>query len=201
MESEFSDDKKRTEKLNRLKRTLKGLFNRLAESNMHSIASQIEDLYMNNSRNDMNDTITNLVLDSAVSPVTSPERLLLEHVMLITILHANVGTEVGAHFLQTLVKRFDGLYKGTERVEDKTMDNVVNIICQLYNFKVFHSQLLYQILGKLSSKFDEKCVECILLVLKNVGFTLRKDDPLALKNLILDMQKKAGGATDEVKEK
>lgn len=62
---------------------------------MHSIATQIEELYMNNSRNDMNETLTNLILESLISPVLTPERLLLEHVMLITILHANVGTEVG----------------------------------------------------------------------------------------------------------
>lgn len=43
----------------------------------------------------MNETLTNLILESVVSPVMTPERLLLEHVMLITILHANVGTEVG----------------------------------------------------------------------------------------------------------
>lgn len=62
---------------------------------MHNITSQIEERYMNNSRNDMNDTLTSLILDSLVTPILTPERLLLEHVLLITILHANVGTEVG----------------------------------------------------------------------------------------------------------
>lgn len=89
------EDKKKTEKLLRLKKQLKGLVNRLAEANMHSITNQIEDLYMKNSRNDMNETLTNLLLDSLISPVLTPERLLLEHVLLIAILHANVGTEVG----------------------------------------------------------------------------------------------------------
>lgn len=62
---------------------------------MHNISTQIENLYMNNSRNDMNETLTNLLLDSLVSAVLTPERLLLEHVMLVAILHANVGTEIG----------------------------------------------------------------------------------------------------------
>lgn len=74
---------------------LTGLLNRLAESNMHNIASQIENMYMSNSRNDMNETLTQLIFDSLIAPVLSPERLLLEHMLLITILHANVGTEVG----------------------------------------------------------------------------------------------------------
>ncbi|CAG9763214.1 unnamed protein product [Ceutorhynchus assimilis] len=188
-----SEDKKRKEQLERLKRQLKGLLNRLAESNMHGIASQIEDLYMKNSRNDMNETLTGLITDSLITPVLSPERLLMEHVVLVSILHANVGTEVGAHFLQTIIKKFDTLSKLTQ--EDKSLDNVVNILAQLYNFKMFDAKLLYEILNKLASKFDEKNVECILHILRSVGFGLRKDDPLALKNLILELQKQAASAS------
>lgn len=77
------------------KEIILGLLNRLAESNMHNIASQIENLYMNNSRNDMSETLTGLIVESLVSEVITPERLLIEHVMLIIVLHANVGTEVG----------------------------------------------------------------------------------------------------------
>lgn len=113
-----------------------GLLNRLAESNMHNISGQIEQLYMNNSRNDMNESMTSLILESLVCHVLTPERLLLEHVMLITILHANVGSEVGAHFLQTSVKMFAELYRADHPVENKTLDNVVHVIAQLYNFKV-----------------------------------------------------------------
>lgn len=86
-------------------------------------------------------------------------------------------------------------------VENKKLDNIVNIISQLYNFKLFDAKLLYEILYKLASNFEEKDVECILHILKNVGFTLRKDDPLALKIFILDIQKQAGTASEEVKDK
>lgn len=50
---------------------------------------------------------------------------------------------------------------------------------------------MFNILEKLSDTFTEKEVELILLVLRNVGFSLRKDEPLALKDLILRLQKKA----------
>ncbi|KAI4456503.1 cell cycle control protein cwf22-related [Holotrichia oblita] len=200
MESDCSEDKKRIEKLNRLKKQIKGLLNRLAEANMHSISTQIEELYMNNSRNDMNDTITNLMLESLTSMVNTPERLLIEHVLLITILHANVGTEVGAHFLHAVVKQFNKLFDSEQVVENKSLDNTINVIAQLYNFKIFNSKLVYELLSKLSRRFDEKCIECILLVLKSVGFSLRKDDPLALKGLIIELQKQAANVSEETKE-
>lgn len=62
---------------------------------MHSIANQIEELYMKNSRNDMNENLTDLILEAVVGPVLTPERLVIEHATLVTVLHANVGIEVG----------------------------------------------------------------------------------------------------------
>ncbi|XP_060522317.1 nucleolar MIF4G domain-containing protein 1 [Cylas formicarius] len=186
-----SEDKKRSEKLNRLRKQLKGLLNRLAESNMHSISSQAEELYMNNSRNDMNDTLTSLILESVVSNILTPERLLMEHVLLVVVLHANVGAEVGAHFLQTVVKKLADLTQSSQEVEDKRLDNTVNVLSQLYNFKVFNCKLLFEILHRLAGNFEEKNVECILHVLRSVGFALRKDDPISLKDLILELQKQA----------
>lgn len=200
MQNDSINDIQKKERLNKLKRQLKGLLNRLAESNMHNIATQIENLYMNNSRNDMNNTITYLILDSIITPVLVPERLLLEHILLITILHANVGTEVGAHFLQTIIKRFQDIFQAKYPVENKMLDNIVGIIAQLYNYKVFHSQLMHEVISKLSERFTETDIECILLVLKSVGFTLRKDDPIALKNLIINLQKQSTNASTEMRE-
>ncbi|KAF7265831.1 hypothetical protein GWI33_020901 [Rhynchophorus ferrugineus] len=191
MESTSSEDKKRKEKLDRLKKQLKGLLNRLAESNMHGIATQIENLYMNNSRNDMNETLTSLIMESLISNVSTPERLLMEHILLVAILHANVGTEIGAHFLQNISEKFNILATEAQNMEDKSLDNTVSILAQMYNFKIFDAKLLYEILNKLLENFNEKHIDCILKVLRSVGFGLRKDDPVSLKNLILDVQKQA----------
>lgn len=73
------------------------------------------------------------------------------------------------------------------------------VIAQLYNFKVFDAKLMYEILIKLAEGFDEKCIECILHVLRSVGFALRKDDPIALKNLILNLQKRAANLPSDDK--
>ena len=54
---------------------------------------------------------------------------------------------------------------------------------------------MYDILDKLSERFKEKEVELILLILRSVGFSLRKDNPLALKEFIVRLQQMAGEAT------
>lgn len=201
MEAENGGDAKRQDKLMRLKRQLKGQINRLAETNVHRISIELDNLYMQNARFDMNNTLTNLILEAIVSNSLSPERMVLEHTLLVTILHANVGSEVGSHFLETVVERFNSLVKQIDAfdVEDKTLDNCVLILCHLYTFQIFKNKLMYDIIDRLLCNFNEKAVECILLVLRSIGFVLRKDDPLALKEMIQKAQKKAAEAPAELK--
>ncbi|XP_018405133.1 PREDICTED: nucleolar MIF4G domain-containing protein 1 homolog [Cyphomyrmex costatus] len=184
-------------KISRLKKQIKGVLNRLAEQNMHTIANQVEEMYMSNSRNDMNVMLSTLIMESIVAPILTPDRLICEHMMLIAILHANVGTEVGAHFLLTIVKKLHHMLEESHYVENKELDNIILIISHLYNFKVYGHRLLYQILEKLATKFTEKEIELILLILRTVGFQLRKDDPIALKELVLNLQQKANNTALE----
>ncbi|XP_053689718.1 nucleolar MIF4G domain-containing protein 1 homolog [Sabethes cyaneus] len=201
MESGTPADAKQREKLQRLRRQLKGQINRLAESNVHKISIELDNLYMQHARFDMNNTLTDLVLEAIVSPSLAPERMVLEHTLLVTILHANVGSEVGSHFLETVVERFNSLIAkiDTFDVEDKTLDNCVFILCHLYTYQIFKNKLMYDVIDQLLSKFSEKAVECILLVLRSIGFVLRKDDPLALKEMIQKVQRKAAEASEEMK--
>lgn len=63
---------------------------------MASISGQLEELYMSCSRKDMNDTLTEVLLAACVTPALMPDRLLMEHVLLVSILHHAVGLEVNA---------------------------------------------------------------------------------------------------------
>ncbi|KAM9386976.1 nucleolar MIF4G domain-containing protein 1 [Phaethornis superciliosus] len=185
------DDKKR-EELRRLKKMVNGLINRLSEPNLASISGQMEELYMSNSRKDMNETLTDILMNACVTAVAMPAKLMMEHILLVSILHHNVGIEVGAHFLEAVVKKFDELSKSDD--EGKECENLLALIAHLYNFHVVHSLLIFDILKKLVSTFTEKEIELILFLLKNVGFSLRKDDALALKELITEAQRKANTA-------
>lgn len=90
------------------------------------------------------------------------------------------------------MRKFDELYKNPS--ESKECDNLIAIIAHLYNFQVVHSLLIFDILKLLVGAFTEKDIELVLFVLRNVGFALRKDDALALKDLISEAQRKASDA-------
>lgn len=138
-----NNNKTKSKSWNIIEKTLKGLLNRLSETNMHNIAGQVEQLYMSNSRNEMNECLLQLLYSALVKNVIMPERILLEHIMLITILHANVGTEIGAFFIQSFVQRFHELYKTTmenvdnlELQEAKQLENLILLSSYMYHFKV-----------------------------------------------------------------
>lgn len=74
--------------------TLLILHCRLSEPNMASISGQLEELYMAHSRKHMNDTLTAALMDACVTTSAMPSRLMMEHVLLVSILHHTVGIEV-----------------------------------------------------------------------------------------------------------
>lgn len=194
---------KKKEQLGKLRKTLKGLLNRLAESNMAGIVSQIEGMYIKQSHNDMNEILTSLFFESLVAPTLTPERLVQEHAVLVAVLSTNVGNEVGAHILNEFVLRWNDemqqLMPG-EDIDTKELDNLLLFLASLYNFRVMNARLIYDILNKLAHSFTDKEVELILLILRSVGFTLRKEDPLALKSLITKIQTQASMTEDKHKD-
>ncbi|XP_022115975.2 nucleolar MIF4G domain-containing protein 1 homolog [Pieris rapae] len=176
--------------LAQLKRQVKSVLNKLAGTNLHWASTSIENLYLSNSRNSVNTALTQLWLDVTVSVALTPDRMVAEHAALVSVLHANVGSEIGAHFLEVLSKKFDCMMMDPQPVEDKRLDNLVSCLAHLYSFKIYHASLLYDILARLVEDLSEKNIDCVLTALRCVGGVLRKEEPLALKNFIQDTQGK-----------
>ncbi|XP_067122327.1 nucleolar MIF4G domain-containing protein 1 homolog [Centruroides vittatus] len=185
---------KKEKQLEIIRKQLRGLLNRLSEAKMQPISYQIEEIYMKNSRNDVNETLSALLMELIVSPVLMANRLVMEHAMLIALLHGNIGEEIGAHFLQTWICKLEDFLKDNS-YEGKMIDNLICFIIHLFTFKITSSILIYDILHKLIESFQEKDIELILLIMKSVGFSLRKDDPSTLKQIILEIQRKATDAS------
>ncbi|KAH8379577.1 hypothetical protein KR009_005789 [Drosophila setifemur] len=202
MAASAGTSEKQAEIIARLLKQCKGLLNRLSEANLHKIASGIEALYMKNSRYNMNETLTKLLQEALLGPTKTNERMVQEHMVLLTYLHAQIGSEIGAHFLQTFVELFDGYVKNiqTLEIEDKSLNNLVLILCYMYLFRIYELNLLMELIGRLADALCEKSVECLLLIFQSIGFRLRKDDPLAFKTMTQKVQAQIAAAPLELKE-
>lgn len=190
----LEDSEKKRIALEKLKKQIKGLLNRLAESNMYGISRDIEKLYNSNSRNDVNNSLADLLFSALVHETAIiPARLIMEHCMLVAILHANVGTEVGAYVLQQVVRKFHEEVEFTSKDADvdesrNAINNLLVILCYLYSWKIVQAPLIFDILNLLTERFSTKDIQLIILTLTNCGMSLRKDDPVALKSFILNVQ-------------
>ena len=111
------------------------------------------------------------------------------------ILHANVGSEVGAMVTQSWIESFMTEYDATDLTDEientKILENYLYFACCLYAFHVYGHDLIFNIFTKFVESYKVKDVELIILLLRCIGFNLRKDDPTKLKTLIVDIQKKA----------
>ncbi|KPI99765.1 Nucleolar MIF4G domain-containing protein 1 [Papilio xuthus] len=171
-----------------LNRQIKSILNKLSGSKLHWACSSIEGLYGSHSRHAVSGALCSQWSCATVTSSAAPDRLLAEHAALLSLLHANVATEVGAHFLEELCLMFDKMVDTEQAVEDKRLDNLTACLAYLYSFKIFDSALMYDILGRLLHKISEKHCDCVLRALRCAGDVLRRDDPLALKTFIHDTQ-------------
>ena len=134
------------------------------------------------------------VLKSAIviPNALTPERLVMEHAVFVALLHANVGDEVGATIAQNWIESMMNLYQDPKKhSDDKELDNYVMFGCYLYAFQVIACDLIFDLTEKFVANFSLKDIELIILVLRLVGFNMRKDDPTKLKNTIIEVQKKS----------
>ena len=65
-----------------------------------------------------------------------PSRLIMEHCMLVAVLHANVGTEVGAFVLQEVVQKFSEEHRKAS--DDEEASNAINNLLGRYIFIFYH---------------------------------------------------------------
>ncbi|KAI8335059.1 hypothetical protein BC941DRAFT_431140 [Chlamydoabsidia padenii] len=194
----------KTEQQLRLQRQLQGLLNKLSESNMESILLDIEKLYSDYSRNDVNTIITELILTSIAQKSNLLDSFVITYATIVGSLYRLIGIEFVAYFVQTLVETFEKNYKsaqtaiasGEDQGEDgpegaKEAKNLLTLTLELYNFQVISCILVYDLVRLLIENMDEQAVELLLKIVKTSGAQMRADDPASLKDIIDEIQKQS----------
>ncbi len=179
-----------------LKRRLQGQLNRLSEKNLSSILPEIEAFYRSQSRASINLCLYQLYHDSLLSSLSlNGESLLAEHALLACLLHANVGLEIGSYLFENFLQIF--LKHINDEISNKINDNLIIFISYLYAFHMTNGKILFDIARYLlnNDQFNEKRLELILLLLKTIGFILRKDNPLELKKFLQEVRTVCSSST------
>ncbi|KAJ3285504.1 suppressor of glycerol defect [Blyttiomyces sp. JEL0837] len=175
----------------RLRRQLQGLLNRLSDANMESIVAGIEDVYRKNSRHDVTEIITDILIGFIGDHANLLDSFVMTYTGIITLLYNIIGLEFGAHFIQTTVelynKSISEITSSTTTLEgqdSKRATNLVTLICYLYSFGVVACPIVYDLIRECIQRMTELDVEIILKILRVAGQTMRSDDPSALKDIV-----------------
>eukprot|EP00039_Didymoeca_costata_P003007 m.64481 g.64481 ORF g.64481 m.64481 type:complete len:1058 (-) comp11653_c1_seq1:47-3220(-) len=185
-----------------LRRRMKGLLNRLNESNLVPIMKDVESVFLKHSRNHASATLSGFIMEACLGNASTLKHLQSVYAACICCLHHVVGVEVSAYFLQKLVEHFQKAYDEACQKEDmgdvvtKVCANFMILISNLFNFTVIHGALICQLLGRLSKDLKELDLELILVCLKVCSGRLRSDkskEYVEFRNeFMLNSSKKSG---------
>ncbi|KAF2134664.1 dihydrolipoyl dehydrogenase [Dothidotthia symphoricarpi CBS 119687] len=192
------------EALSRLKRQMKGLFNRLSEANILTILRDFEQIYQNNPRGYVNTTLVDLLVEMLSDPTGLPDTFLILHAGFISAVYKVIGSDFGAQMVERVVSEFDLHYPNNKNGSGKHTTNLMSVVAELYTFQVIGSNLVFDYIRFFLDELSEINTELLLRVVRAAGPQLRQDDPTSLKDIVVLLQKsvaKVGQATLPVRTK
>ncbi|GJS33712.1 nucleolar MIF4G domain-containing protein 1-like protein isoform X1 [Tanacetum coccineum] len=176
-----------SEEFSQVRKRVRGLLNRLGESNVEGIAGEMSTIFQSISRSDDTQIISEEILTSCSSGPRGNEQYAAVFASLVSGLACLVGIDFGAKLLASLAKCFEDEY---EKEDNLSLRNLTLLLSYLYIFGVCSSDLIYDFMMMLSSRLTEVDVSTILTVLNCSGMRLRSDDPATMKGFIVSIQNK-----------
>ncbi|KAJ2849478.1 suppressor of glycerol defect [Coemansia brasiliensis] len=196
------------ERLAAIRKTLQGQLNRLSESNIEGIVLQIEAQYQKYPRHHVTQVLTDLILQSIQSRIHMLDTFLYVNAAVVGAVYRIVGLEPVAHLVQKLMELFEqrftqGMaeFKQSHSMGDsedgvvtssKECQNLSVFVAELYNFQVISCQLVYDMIRMCVQEINEFTAELLLKLIRISGQQLRRDDPLALKEIVRQVTEQVG---------
>ncbi|KAF1931565.1 uncharacterized protein M421DRAFT_89859 [Didymella exigua CBS 183.55] len=177
------------EALMRLKRQVQGLINRLSEANILTILKDIEKIYATNPRGYVNTTLINLLIDMLSDPSALLEPFIILHAGFISAVYKVVGPDFGAQIVERIVSEFDRHYQPNKDGAGKHTTNLMSLVSELYTFQVIGSNIVFDYIRFFLNELSEINTELLLRIVRAAGPQLRQDDPTALKDIVVLLQK------------
>lgn len=165
-----------------LKRSLQGLINRLGDPNMSKILESIQLNLLTSPRHDVTEIITDIILTTVSDHSNLLDSFSLTYSCFIGCLYQLIGNGFGAHFVQTLVGRFQSSRLAGDGSKECT--NLITLLSFLYTFNVISCVLIYDVIRQSIESLNEIDVEVLLRILRICGAQMRSDDPTSLKDII-----------------
>ncbi|KAI3877389.1 hypothetical protein MKX03_026446 [Papaver bracteatum] len=174
-----------SEDFTRARRQVRGLLNRLSESNVESITGEISTILRTVSRSFGAQIITEEVLASCSRGPRGNEQYAAIFASFVAGMACMVGVDLGAKLIASVAKAFEDEFLNEDNLSLRNLTLLLSYLCI---FGVCASDLIYDFLSILSKRLREIDVSIILTILQCCGMKLRADDPTAMKDFIVGIQ-------------
>ena len=172
-----------------LRKQIKGLINRLSESNILSIIQKIIDFSGHYSRHKIFQVILDDMIQSIVDPAALQDTFLLLNAGFI----AGLSKRFGPDFAATAIISLDGEFQQydpksavTEPVGKQAL-NLMSLIAHLYIFQVIGNQLVTDYIRHHLRNLNEENTESLLKIVRIAGRRLSSDDANVVKDIVGQM--------------
>jgi nucleolar MIF4G domain-containing protein 1 len=156
-----------------LRRQARGLLNKLSESNLISILSEVEKLYREYPRQSVTSTLSSLLLGLVCDRSSLQDSFIILHAGFIAAIYKIIGMDFGADIIQKLVEAFDQSGDGQGAFEGKESINLMSLLSQLYNFHVIGNTLIFDYIRLFLSEISEVNTEFLLKIIKSASLLLK----------------------------
>ncbi|MCP9263516.1 Nucleolar MIF4G domain-containing protein 1 [Dirofilaria immitis] len=168
-----------TEEHLKLKKSLRGLVNRLNEHTLVGAVKTFSDIFASRGHNEVKQLFFSEIINSVDVSYRLPDRLITEYAVFIALIHTTVSTEVSAYFVENYIIKFLEIVAALP--EGKSIENLCVLLAELYNFKVIKVIMIIEIMRHLREQVNDKC-------LTYCGNTMKSRDLDAFQKCITETQ-------------
>ncbi|KAL3644207.1 hypothetical protein CASFOL_012139 [Castilleja foliolosa] len=168
-----------------LRKRVRGLLNRLSETNVESITSEISNLIHSVGRSVGSQILSEEVITACSRGPRGNEQYAAVFAAFVSGMACSVGTDFSAKLLARLANCFEEEFL---KEDNLSLRNLTLLFSYLYVFGICASELIYDFLIMLGKRLTEVDVSTVLTVLQCCGMKLRGDDPVGMRNFILSVQ-------------
>ena len=160
------------EDLQLLHRQIHRLLNQLSESNIVSILKAIEKQYGEHARQDVSNTLLDVLLAQLSNPKIFEDTFIILHAGLIAAIYKVIGMDFGAQIVQRIVTEFDSIHSVQLHGDEsgKKLTNLISLLSQLFNFQVIGSNLMYDYIEIFLKELSEINTELLLKIIRSRFF-------------------------------
>ncbi|KAI3443378.1 hypothetical protein Pfo_000043 [Paulownia fortunei] len=168
-----------------VRKRVRGLLNRLSETNVESITGEVSTLFHSVGRSVGSQIVSEEVVASCSGGPRGNEQYAAVFAAFVAGMACLVGIDFGAKLLARLALCFEEEYL---KEDNLSLRNLTLLFSYLYVFGLCSSELIYDFLIMLGKRLTEVDVSTVLTVLQCCGMKLRGDDPVGMKNFISSVQ-------------